>query len=60
MMISKGKTIQTFLPDGNPRGIKITEITSRTVQAVLFPRSLLTEVAKRDELKNYLYVMFAS
>ena len=60
-MISKGKTIQTFLPDGNPRGIKITEITSRTVQAVLFPRSLLTEVAKRDELKNVgIYLLFSS
>jgi hypothetical protein len=25
----KGKTIQIYLPDGNPRGIKIADITSR-------------------------------
>ncbi|MEA2110346.1 MAG: GIY-YIG nuclease family protein [Pseudomonadota bacterium] len=47
-----GKTIQVFLPDGNPRSLKIAEITSRTVQAVLFPRAKLDEAAKRAELKN--------
>lgn len=47
-----GKTIQIFLPDGNPRSIKIAEITSRTVQAILFPLSKLEEAAKRNELKN--------
>ena len=36
-----GKTIQIFLPDGNPRSVKIAEITSRTVQAILIPRSKL-------------------
>ena len=30
-----GKTIQIFLADGNPRGVKIAEFTSRTIQAVL-------------------------
>jgi hypothetical protein len=30
-----GKTIQIFLPDGNPRSVKIAEITSRTVQVLL-------------------------
>lgn len=47
-----GKTIQIFLPDGNPRSIKIAEITSRTVQVLLIPRSKLDEAAKRDELRN--------
>jgi len=46
------KTIQIFLPDGNPRSIKIAEITSRTVQAILIPRSKLDFAAKRDELNN--------
>lgn len=46
------KTIQIFLPDGNPRGIKIADITSRTVQILLIPRSSLDEVAKRDEIQN--------
>jgi hypothetical protein len=47
-----GKTIQIFLPDGNPRSIKIAEITSRTVQAVLIPRSKLEYAATRNELNN--------
>ena len=29
-----GTTIQVFLPDGNPRSLKIAEITSRTIQAI--------------------------
>ena len=47
-----GKTIQIFLPDGNPRSIKIAEITSRTVQGILIPRPKLDEAAKREELSN--------
>ncbi len=60
-MKSTGKTIQIYLPDGNPRGLKIAEITSRTVQAVLIPRSLLEDAAQRDELKNVgVYLLFGS
>ena len=60
-MKSTGKTILIYLPDGNPRGIKIAEITSRTVQAVLIPRFLLEDAAKRDELKNVgVYLLFGS
>lgn len=51
-MTTTGTTIQVFLPDGNPRSIKMAEITSRTVQAVLIPRAKLDEAAKRAELKN--------
>ena len=40
-----GKTIQIYLPDGNPRSIKIAEITSRTVQAILIPRANLDDKA---------------
>lgn len=54
-----GKTIQIFLPDGNPKGLKIAEITSRTVMAVLIPRSKLEEAAKRDELSGVgVYMLF--
>ena len=42
-----GKTIQIFLPDGNPRSLKIAEITSRTVQAILIPRAKLDDAARR-------------
>ena len=50
--MSVGKSIQIFLPDGNPRSLKIAEITSRTVQAILIPRAKLDDAAKRKELKN--------
>lgn len=50
--IHQGKTIQIYLPDGTPRGIRIAEITSRTIQAFLMPRSTLDEAASRDELNN--------
>jgi hypothetical protein len=45
-----GKTIQIYLPDGKPRGVKIAEITSRTVQVIVVPRSELELAAKRPEL----------
>ncbi|WP_347986302.1 GIY-YIG nuclease family protein [Methylomonas sp. AM2-LC] len=56
-----GKTIQIYLPDGNPRSLKIAEITSRTVSAILIPRSKLDEAFKRDELNNVgVYLLFGS
>ncbi len=56
-----GKTIQIFLPDGNPRSMKIAEITSRTVSAVLIPRSKLSEAGLRNELDNVgVYLLFGS
>lgn len=52
MSQSLGKTIQIFLPDGNPRGVKIAEFTSRTVQVVLLPRAQLDFACTRGELGN--------
>lgn len=58
-MKTSGKTIQIFLPDGNPRGLKMAEITSRTVQAILIPRSKLDDAAKRSELDGVgVYLLF--
>lgn len=48
--MSQGKNIQIFLPDGNPRGVKLSEITSRTVQVVLVPRAHLEIAARRPEV----------
>ena len=45
-------TIQFFLPEGEPRGIRIAEITTRIVQAVLVPQSKLAEAARREESKS--------
>jgi len=53
------KTIQIFLPDGNARSIRIADITSRTVQAIQFPRNKLKEVDTREEVKNVgIYFLF--
>ena len=48
-MSTTPKTIQIFLPAGNPRGIRIAEITTRIVQAIEIPRSLLQEFLKMPE-----------
>lgn len=50
--MSGGKTIQIYLPDGIPRSLKIAEITSRTVQAILIPRSKLRFASTRPELQS--------
>lgn len=53
------QTIQIFLPNGNPRGLKIAELTNRLIKAVYFPRKLLNEAVNRSELKNVgLYFLF--
>ncbi len=58
-MKQRGKTIQIYLPDGNPRSVKIAEFTSRTVQALLIPRSQLEEASNRPELSNVgVYFLF--
>lgn len=55
----QGKTIQIFLPDGNPRGVKVAEFTSRTLQAVLVPRAQLDFACSRKELSRVgLYFLF--
>jgi hypothetical protein len=52
MSLFFGKTIQIFLPDGNPRGVKIAEFTSRTVQVIFLPRAQLDMACERPELAN--------
>ncbi len=59
MTTSQAKTLQIFLPTGEPRGIRIAEVTTRIVQAVLIPRSELTEAKKREELDHVaVYMLF--
>ncbi|HEY9278078.1 MAG TPA: GIY-YIG nuclease family protein [Methylotenera sp.] len=43
------KTIQIFLPSGDPRGIRVAEITTRIVQVIEVPRSLLQDFIKLPE-----------
>lgn len=57
--LKNAKTIQIFLPDGNPRSIKIAGITSRAVQVILIPRVHLDVALNRPELSfPGLYLLF--
>lgn len=57
--MQRPQTIQIFLPDGSPRGIKIAEITNRVVKAVLIPRNQLENAANRKEVNLVgLYFLF--
>lgn len=52
MTSATAKTIQIYLPTGEPRGVRIAEITTRIVQAILIPRSDLAEGKLRKELDH--------
>lgn len=43
------KTIQIFLPGGDPTGIRVAEITTRIVQVIDVPRKLLPDFLKMPE-----------
>ena len=43
------KTIQIYLPGGDPRGIRIAEITTRIVQIIEVPRNLIADFLKMPE-----------
>ena len=52
MTKSKAKTIEIFLPDGDPKSIKVASITSRTVEVTYIPRAKLEDAKKRDSLSG--------
>lgn len=54
------KTIQIFLPSGDPQGIRIAEITTRIVQVIEVPRSLLSDFLKMPQSGQVaLYFLFS-
>lgn len=62
-MSATPKTIQIFLPGGDPRGIRIAEVTTRIVQVIEVPRSLLSVFLKTpesDQVALYFLVADAS
>ena len=60
-MTPLGKTIQIYCPSGDPRGVRIAEITTRIVQAVVFPRLRVAEALKRPELSGVgVYYLFGA
>jgi len=57
--MSTPKTIQIFLPGGDPRGIRVAELTTRIVQVIEVPRSLLQDFLKMPESNQVaLYFLF--
>ena len=54
-MKQKPQTIQIVLPDGSPTSIREAEITNRLVKAILFPRSKIQEVSKREQVHFIFY-----
>ena len=59
MTPAQAKTIQIFLPTGEPRGIRVAELTTRIVQAVAIPRSDLATAKDRPELDHVaVYFLF--
>jgi len=51
-MSARPQTIQIYLPGGDPRGIRVAELTTRIVQVLEVPRALLAEFLKMPESKQ--------
>lgn len=55
----RGKTISIYLPDANPKSIKICDINNSIVKGISVPRIKLESVSNREELNNPgLYFLF--
>ncbi|KKP36718.1 MAG: hypothetical protein UR28_C0039G0029 [Candidatus Peregrinibacteria bacterium GW2011_GWF2_33_10] len=46
----RGRTINIYIPDSNPRGVKICDLKDSIVKAIFIPRSKLDEVSKRTDI----------
>lgn len=55
------QTIQIYLPQGDPAGIRMAEITTRTVRLFEVPRTLLSDFRSMPESKQVgVYFLFGS
>ena len=48
----RGRTISIYMPDANPRGIKICDTKDGVVKAIFIPRNKLADAVKRQELQD--------
>ena len=48
----RGRTISIYMPDANPRGIKICDTKDGIVKAIFIPRNKLVDAVKRQELQD--------
>lgn len=51
-MSIRPRTIQIYLPSGDPRGIRIAELTTSIVRVVEVPQALLSDYLAMDEAKQ--------
>lgn len=47
--MNRAQTIQVFLPSGDPRGLRLASVPTRTVQVFEVPRNLVPEFLRRPE-----------
>ncbi len=52
MTQKRPRTIQIFLPTGDPAGIRIAELTTSIIRVIEVPRSDITEFVKMPEAKQ--------
>lgn len=57
-MSANPKTIQIFLPDGNPDGVKIATIRTRNIEVIYFSRNNLESLYKIMEKRNKVGIYF--
>ncbi len=50
--MSRPQTIQIYLPTGDPRGMRVAEITTRIVRVIEVPRSQLSDFLKMPEAQQ--------
>lgn len=55
--MSSPKSITIFLPDGNPNGIKIIELSNRNIRAFLIPRAKLSDARRAELTQPALYFL---
>jgi hypothetical protein len=59
--MARAQTIQIYLPSGDPAGIRIASLTTRTVRVFDVPRSLLAQFLQRSEAAQVgVYYLFGS
>jgi Domain of unknown function (DUF4357) len=59
--MGRAQTIQIYLPSGDPAGVRVANLTTRTVRVFEVPRSLLSEFLKRPEAGQVgVYYLFGS
>lgn len=57
-MMTRPRTIQIYLPKGDPRGLRVAELTTSIVRVIEVPRTLLDEFLSMPEAKQVgLYLL---